>query len=59
MNWFALYRDGELIRIRQWFGVPEVRDFDVGELIDAKYEIVPIATIGTGDTLGSIPLYLN
>ena len=39
MKWFALYRDGELLKVRQWYGTPTVRDFDVGELVGAKYEI--------------------
>jgi hypothetical protein len=42
MEWFALYRDGELLGVRQWYGTPTVRDFGVGELVGAEYKIVEI-----------------
>lgn len=57
MEWYALYIDGELKYIRQWFGKPQIRDFGVGEMYQGKYEIVQLATIGVGDTLGAIPMY--
>lgn len=39
MKWYALYRDGELLGVRQWYGVPTVRDFGIGEMVGAEYKI--------------------
>jgi hypothetical protein len=42
MKWYALYRDGELLGISQWFGNPGVWDFGVGEMVGARYDIKEI-----------------
>ena len=39
IKWYGLYIDGELQNIRKWYGRPSVRDFGVGELPSATYEI--------------------
>jgi hypothetical protein len=43
MKWYGLYRDGELIKIIKWYGVPKQEDFGVPSLMDAKYEIYTLA----------------
>lgn len=44
MQWWALYIDGSLQYIRQWYGKPTVRDFGVGEMVGAGYVIAPCDT---------------
>lgn len=39
MKWWALYREGQLIGVRQWAGKPTIQDFGVGELYQVEYEI--------------------
>ena len=39
MKWYALYIDGELRYVRQWYGTPTVRDFGIGEMVGATYVI--------------------
>lgn len=39
MKWYGLYRDGELIKVIEWYGVPTMKDYAVAELMDATYKI--------------------
>lgn len=45
MKWYALYRDGELLGVKQWFGKPTVRDFGIGEMVGAAYTVQEVKEV--------------
>lgn len=42
MKWYALYADGKLRSVKEWYGTPTVRDFGVGEIPSSEYQIIEV-----------------